>query len=75
MQSRYLNIRSRIRIQFWDRFNYTKTKETHGDPKLLLDNLVNLAVPASAAPHRNFLKRLFDAAFDGREGPHYSRSN
>jgi hypothetical protein len=46
MDSRHLNIRSRILIAFWYRFNSTLTKETHGDPKLLLDNLVNISVPA-----------------------------
>jgi len=32
-------------------------------------------VATSARTHRNFVKRLFDAAFDGREGSHYLRSN
>jgi hypothetical protein len=32
-------------------------------------------VVTSAMTHLNFFKGLFDAAFDGREGPHYSRSN
>src|SRR5271156_502822 len=32
-------------------------------------------VATAAMTHRNFFKGLFDAAFDGREGPHHSRSN
>ena len=46
MRRRRPNIRSRIRIPLWQRFDSIKTKETHGDPKLLLDNLVNYTVPA-----------------------------
>src|SRR5580658_5230612 len=54
---------------------------------LLAASLASLETEAKAAPistfelataattHRNFFKGLFDAAFDGREGPYYSRSN
>lgn len=57
MHGRCLNIRSRIRLQFWDRFNYTKTKETHGDPKLLLDNQANISVPAPCT-HREIVETI-----------------
>jgi len=57
MRTWHLDVRSRIRIQFWCRFNYTKTKETHGDPKLLLDNLANISVPAPCT-HREIVETI-----------------
>jgi hypothetical protein len=69
-------------LEVWNRTSFLKSLRrssiTARDDKTLNRMLYNQATAPPCTkprPHRNFFKRLFDAAFDRREGPHYLRTH